>query len=267
MVVKASPVVSHWELVHRLKSAQKTTRGAPAYSRFINRPIGRHLAALAARSGLTPNVVTAISAAFSFAAVLLLCLGMPSVQLGFMVSLLLAIGYALDSADGQLARLQGRGSAQGEWLDHMVDATKLVALHLAVLILLYRGGALHESVDVLPIDGTEVGLVPLVFAGSASVWFFGWMLTDQMRRSLGSGPTVSDSSPWWRSLAVAPVDYGVVLWSFVLVGWLRLFVAVYTILMLAQVAYLGLSAFKWYRELATGSGEHVHVTTPPHETP
>ena len=57
---------------------------------------------------LTPNMVTAISAFFSFAAIAFLALVQPSVWLGLAVCLGLVLGYAFDSADGQLARLRGR---------------------------------------------------------------------------------------------------------------------------------------------------------------
>jgi hypothetical protein len=51
--------------LRRLSGAQKGAAGAPAYSRFVNRRLGRFLAALAFHAGLTPNAVTGISAAFT----------------------------------------------------------------------------------------------------------------------------------------------------------------------------------------------------------
>ncbi len=59
-------------------------------------------------------------------------------------ALMLLIGYAFDSADGQLSRLTGRSSPAGEWLDHMVDATKVVSMPLALGLGLY----LHDVVPV-----------------------------------------------------------------------------------------------------------------------
>ena len=44
----------------RLKAAQKTNYGAPLYSRLVNRPAGRRLAALAYSLHLSPNQVTGI---------------------------------------------------------------------------------------------------------------------------------------------------------------------------------------------------------------
>ena len=46
----------YWATVRELAAAQKTAaRGAPAYSRYINRRLGRLLAAAALRAGLGPN--------------------------------------------------------------------------------------------------------------------------------------------------------------------------------------------------------------------
>src|SRR6185436_886779 len=107
-------------------------------SRFVNRKIGRVLAAGSYQLGLTPNAVTGISALFSAAAIAIIACLSPSVGVGVLVAVLLLLGYAFDSADGQLARLRGGGSPAGEWLDHVVDSIKVVALHLAVLIGWFR---------------------------------------------------------------------------------------------------------------------------------
>ena len=58
----------------RLRSAQKPGTGAPPYSRWINRRLGRVFAAVAYRVGLTPNAVTAISALFTFTGLALIAL-------------------------------------------------------------------------------------------------------------------------------------------------------------------------------------------------
>ena len=82
--------------------------------------------------GLSPNGISLVSAAFSFAGIALIAFATPSVGIGLGISALLVFGYALDSSDGQVARVMGRGSLLGEWLDHMIDATKLISLHAAV---------------------------------------------------------------------------------------------------------------------------------------
>ena len=109
-----APRESYAATLRRLAAAQKpAARSAPAYSRFVNRRIGRYLAAWAYRAGLTPNAVTAISAVWTFAAVVLLIVLPASWGLGVGVAVLLLVGYAFDSADGQLSRLTGRSSRGG----------------------------------------------------------------------------------------------------------------------------------------------------------
>src|SRR5690348_14894922 len=117
------------EALTRLRSAQKPGAGAPPYSRWINRRLGRILAAAAYRARATPDAVTVLSAVFTFSGLSLVALVAPVPWLGFAVTALLVLGYALDAADGQLARLLGGGSRSGEWLDHMVDVTKTCVLH------------------------------------------------------------------------------------------------------------------------------------------
>jgi phosphatidylglycerophosphate synthase len=121
-----------------LTDLQKTSKGAPAYSRLVNRRVGRVFASAAYVLGRTPNQVTALSALCTFSGIATIALVDPSVVSSIAVTLLLAVGYALDSADGQLARLRGGGSVSGEWLDHVVDAAKIATLHLAVLVNWFR---------------------------------------------------------------------------------------------------------------------------------
>jgi phosphatidylglycerophosphate synthase len=227
----------------RLGGAQKGALGAPAYSRFVNRKLGRLLAALAFHAGLTPNAVTGISAAFSATGIALLALVAPSWPMGVAVAACLVVGYALDSADGQLARLRGGGSPAGEWLDHMVDAVKASSLHLAVLIGLYRFGDL---------DSRALLLVPLGYCVVDSVLFFGTMLNDALRAQHGvaiRSKQQGERPSTLRSLLVLPTDYGLLCCIFVLFGAPTLFLSVYTALFVAMTAFLLLASVKWFREM------------------
>lgn len=233
--------------VARLAAAQKPALGAPAYSRFINRRMGRVLAAGAFWLRLTPNTVTGISAACTFSAIAVLALVHPSVAVGLAISALLVIGYALDAADGQLARLRGGGSLAGEWLDHMVDATKIATLHLAVLVWLYRWVALPS---------TGWLLVPLGFSVVAEVAFFATILGDQLRRRSPAGaPTYRRSAV--RALLAAPTDYGLLCLAFVLLGAPLAFLGVYTVLFAGSAGYLLLAVAKWYHDMR-GLDHMVH---------
>ncbi|WP_424211689.1 CDP-alcohol phosphatidyltransferase family protein [Streptomyces sp. BI20] len=229
-----------------LRGAQKSSKGVSLYSRFANRPAGRLLAAGSHVLGLTPNGVTLISAAFSFAAVAAVALCPPSWGLGVAVWAALAVGFAFDSADGQLARLRGGGSAAGEWLDHVVDCAKLTALHSCVLIAFFRFPAQYG----LDGDGGRAWLLlPLGFQFAAIVTFFGGLLTEKLKPRPAPGtPAAAPSTV--RALALLPVDYGVFCLVFLTLGGGVLFR--WTYLAFAVAAGLFLLAFlaKWFRELS-----------------
>jgi phosphatidylglycerophosphate synthase len=229
----------------RLRNAQKRTPGAPAYSLYVNRPLGRVLAAGAYQLGLTPNQVTYLSALFSLAGIVLLAVSRPSWLIGVAVCLALVLGYALDSADGQLARLRGGGSAVGEWLDHMIDSAKVSSLHLAVLIAAYRHFELPSTAWLL---------VPMVFAVVSAVHFFGMILVDQLvrisrARSGAAAPVGPAGSPLRRLLKI-PTDYGVLCLVFLLLGAPSAFFIAYTVLAVGSTGYLVLVLRKWRADVA-----------------
>ena len=239
-----SPASPYADVVQALAAAQKTAKGAPAYSRFVNRKLGRLIAAGAFKLNLTPNIVTAISAAFSFAAIALLALVRPAPWMGLAVFFCLVLGYAFDAADGQLARLQGTGRPAGEWLDHMVDATKISSLHLAVLIGAYR------FIPVAP----QALLIPIGFAVVAAVMFFGMILNDQLRRQqearTGAAVDRGAATSSLRSLLVIPTDYGLLCVIFVLLGFApTAFFWVYGAVFVANAAFMALAAVKWYKDM------------------
>ncbi len=241
---------SYLDTVKRLSSAQKTAaRGGPAYSIYVNRKVGRYLAAAAYRMGLTPNAVTGVSAAFTFTGIVVLALAEPGWGVGILVSLLLAVGYAWDSADGQVARLRGGGSPAGEWLDHVVDAAKVSSLHLAVLITAF----LHFD-----LAGDAWLLIPVGFTVVAAVSFFAMILNDLLKAIHSRGRKVQGRPPTLlRSLLGAPTDYGVLCFVFVLLGYPPLFLTVYTVLFILNAGYLTLALVKWFRDMRSLGSEAV----------
>lgn len=231
----------------RLKQAQKSSKGAAAYSRYVNRPLGRPLAATAYVLKMTPTQVTMVSALCTLTGVALIALLTPTVWSSIAVAALLVLGYALDSADGQLARLTGTGSLAGEWLDHFFDSLKLATIHLAVLVCWFR---FYEIDDIWL-------LVPLAFAAIANTFFFGIMAADFLRRIHRlQSPVATDEAPReaWRSgslysIAVIPTDYGFLSLAFVLLWWQPGFMFVYTALAAVNALMLCLAALRWYRSI------------------
>ena len=239
------------ESLQRLKSAQKSNRGAAGYSRWINRPAGRQIAAVAHVAGLTPNQISAISAAFTFAGIVVVATVEPSWYIDLVVAALLLAGYAFDSADGQVARLRGGGSAAGEWLDHVVDAAKIATFHLAVAISWFRFYEVRSGAWLL---------LPLGFAAVSSVFFFALVLSDMLRRVArleagGTGVTTSsvdpgEKAPVLRSLIVLPNDYGVLCLVMLALAWQTPFTVLYGLLFAANVLFLAAGLARWFREMS-----------------
>ncbi|MTB87994.1 CDP-alcohol phosphatidyltransferase family protein [Aeromicrobium senzhongii] len=228
-----------------LRSAQKPSRGTAAYSRHVNRPAGRYMAAWMNSHGFTPNQATAVSATLSAAGIALIALVSPTWWLGILVAALLAGGYVMDSVDGQLARLRGGGSKSGEWLDHTVDCFKTLTLHLAVLISWYRFFDLPSDAWLL---------VPLAFTVVAAATYFGLILMPTLRPAAAptwAAPPVE--SPLRRFLLL-PIDYGFLCWVFVLLGWPTAFRLVWTLLLIAAAAMLAVALRKWWHELRAVDG-------------
>jgi phosphatidylglycerophosphate synthase len=211
----------------------------------VNRPVARRVAAAAQVVGMTPNVATAISATLSALGLVLLAGFEPAPWLAVAVPGLLAAGYVMDSVDGQLARLSGTGSLSGEWLDHTVDCVKTCALHLAVLMSLYRFPPVHDRIWLL---------VPVGFEIVDMLSFFGLVTLPLLRRLHGTATAAAATAPPTtenplRMWVILPTDYGFLCWIFLLLAWPVLFLAGYTAMFAVNAAVLVLALGKWWREL------------------
>ena len=231
------------ESIRALSSAQKAKAGAPLYSRLVNRPLGRVLAAIAHRLGATPDQVTILSAACTMTGVVLIAALPLTVWAALATAGLLVLGYALDSADGQLARLRHGGSKAGEWLDHVADAIKLSSLHLAIAISLFRfAGVVEERPALL--------LLPLAYSAVQNVHFFSYILTYQLRYN-GGTPLAKDEgrAGLLKSILSAPTDYGL-LCIVLALRWAPVpFLVLYALMLLGSAGYLALALPKWYRDM------------------
>jgi phosphatidylglycerophosphate synthase len=241
----ASPQQQYGEIVATLRGVQKSNRGAAGYARWVNRKLGRYMAAAAFKLGLTPNQVTVVSAVFTFTALALIAVVPSTVLLGVVVTLLLLVGFALDAADGQLARLRGGGSAVGEWLDHVIDCIKCTAINLVVLIAWFR---------YFDLASPALLLIPLAFTLQSATFFFTIILTEQLRRSVSgikpsTQPKTDERAPILKSIVKLPTDYGVHCLAFLLLGFHTVFIWVYALLTLINIGSLGVALIQWYREL------------------
>lgn len=241
-----------------LNAAQKPGAGVPAYTRWVNRRLARYAAAGAVALRLSPNAVTAASAVLSFAGLAVLLIFAPGPGTAAGAAVLLAGGYVLDSADGQVARVTGRGGPAGEWLDHVVDAVRTPAIHLTVLAAL----ALHADVP------GWVLVLPLLYCLMSGGQFMSQILAEQLLRSAAASsppsgaaaPGVSSTAPGaLRSFVLLPTDAGALCWVFVLWGSGPLFLAAYGSLFLLNLLAVAASMRRKYRALASLRKEPRHV--------
>lgn len=236
------------EVLSELDHAQKPGDGVPAYTRWLNRRAARVFAAAAVAMGLGPNAVTLASACSSAAGLLLLVALPAGWGTGLAAAALLALGYVMDSADGQVARTTGTGSPAGEWLDHVVDAVRTPALHLAVFLGFQRSFEIESVLRYLP----------LAFALLAVGHFTSQILAEQLSRSHAARTAAAGSEnaehagaqkgALW-SFVILPVDTGVMCWVFVLWGSPALFLACYAILFAFGLIFAGISARRKYMHL------------------
>ncbi len=192
-----------------------TNRGGGLFSEAISQRIGAIFAAWAYRLGLPPTALTlanlAVGLAVSATVVGYAHHASPGWPVGVLALVGWQIAYALDCADGQLARVSGRTSPAGARVDVLCDVAAQIALVTAI-----------SATAVAQRPGTPVWLVA-VFAGT-------WMV-NLVTSVLQSGPQAASMVPS-RSLPVRMVkllrDYGAVI---ALTGAVLLVVPEWTVLL------------------------------------
>lgn len=158
------------------------------------------------RIGVSPNTVTVLSAITSIGGAALVLWSGGARWAAAVFAIAAQVGYALDGADGILARVTGTGSMFGGWLDLTLDR----AVHVAVLLLLAasfapRGGV---SADVL------VYLVPHALLLALSlVYHNGVNLLSVLApySARGSTPRGAVFGGTLRGLVKAACDFGFML--------------------------------------------------------
>lgn len=227
------------ESMRLLDAAQKPGAGVPAYTRWVNRRAARYLCAAGERMGLTPSTVSVLSILMTLAGLgAFLVLHRTPLVAGALAAVLLALGYALDSADGQLARLQQTSSVRGEWLDHTLDAVRLPAVHLSI-----GAGFLLQGAPIL-------AAVAAMYSIAASAAFLSQNLGGLLRdRSQSDRLQLRRHQSW----LLLPADPGVLCWLFALWIVLPLFSAAYLALFTANILHVAFSTRRRWRELGKGA--------------
>jgi phosphatidylglycerophosphate synthase len=225
---------------NKLSVAQKSRDGALPYTLFVNRPTGRFLAIVAYKLNLTPNQITVISFVSTIIGLLyVVIIGYQSL-LGVIIStLMLLLGYSLDSADGQLARLNNLKSSAGEYLDHVFDSIKIPFFHISVVMVILR--------SIQDINFTILFFL-LLISVIASGKFFSSEIKEKILTLKGKH-SLHYTTSLKKSFLLLPFDYGVLCFIFILTPF-NLLLPVYLIWGLLFLVFFILSFARGYRQLS-----------------
>lgn len=207
-----------------LVAASKKPSGS-IYTRYVNRNAAIPLTYMFWRLGVHPNTISVVSSAVTHTALgLLLVLGV-AVPVVVGAYLLLVLGYMLDSCDGQLARVSGKTSKRGEWLDHSLDMVKLLTFNMTLGYLLLT----HAIDGTLPM-GAVFGAIVLNLLFQPT-HFFVISMKDAIL-GLPKKPAATASPAQGLGGAAAALlrnaaDYGLFMPMVLLLPWIEAFLYIY----------------------------------------
>jgi phosphatidylglycerophosphate synthase len=225
-----------------LRDFHAVNKGGGLFSEATGQWIGAALAATGQRLRLAPTVLTLVNLLIGLAtSVTVIVLAepvadgtVPAWPVGLVALVGWQLAYALDCADGQLARVTGQTSTAGARTDILCDVASQIALFTAL-----------ATVAVAQQPDTPVWLV-VVFAGT-------WMV-NLVTSALQSGPNAASLVPS-RSLPVRVVklvrDPGAIFFVAALIvlfvpAWMVWFVVVFSVVnggfLLASIAFTARTA-------------------------
>ncbi|GAA1850829.1 CDP-alcohol phosphatidyltransferase family protein [Asanoa iriomotensis] len=218
----------------------RVNRGGGLFSEALSQRAGALFAAAAYRLGIAPTLLTAgnlvVGLGTSAAVVALASTDVPTWVAGLIALLGWQLAYALDCADGQLARVAGRTSPAGARVDVLCDIAVQISLVTALSAV---------AVDQRP---STASWVVAMFAGT---WMVN-LVTSVMQAGPNAGSMVTSTSLPVR-LAKLVRDYGAVVF---LAGLVLLLVPQWTIwlliaftvvnggFLLASIAFTGRTALR-----------------------
>jgi phosphatidylglycerophosphate synthase len=222
----------------------RVNRGGGLFSEMISQRIGAAFALAAHRLGLSPTALTlgnlVLGLATSVAAVALAgrvaADSVPAWVVGLVALVGWQIAYALDCADGQLARVTGRGSPAGARIDVLCDVAAQIALVTAL-----------GATAVAQRPGTPVWLV----AAFAGTWMVN-LVTSVMQSGPNAASMVTSTSLPVRLVKLVR-DYGAVITLAGLVltlapQWTVWLIAAFTLVnggfLLASIAFTARTALR-----------------------
>ncbi|MER7166450.1 CDP-alcohol phosphatidyltransferase family protein [Micromonospora sp. NPDC000207] len=186
----------------------RVNRGGGLFSESVSQWLGAVFALVAQRLGLRPTVLTIVNLILGLATSVSVVALAPAVAEGsvpaWLVGLVALVGwqvaYALDCADGQLARVTGQGSPAGARVDVLCDVAAQIALVAAL-----------AATAVAQRPETPTWLVA-IFAGT---WMVN-LVTSVMQSGPNAASMVTSTSLPVRLVKLVR-DYGAVIFAAALV--------------------------------------------------
>jgi phosphatidylglycerophosphate synthase len=133
---RAGRIVDRWSQLEAFRRAN-TRSGTTLYSWHVNYRLGALVARPLLSTRATPNQLTLLAMLVNLAASVYVGLaGRASLAVAAVALVGWQLGYALDCADGQLARARGASSPFGAWLDQCADFVSHVAVLTAMAVVL-----------------------------------------------------------------------------------------------------------------------------------
>ena len=169
------------------------------FTKNIGYRLGAGVAVLASRLGITPNLVSLLSAAITiFTTMLAVYIGQGSWVAGTVMIIGLQIGYAFDCADGPLARATGQGSSFGSLMDKISDLSSGMVFPC---VMAYGAGHFYYQLFDLRADYTlRVLLIVLILRVILSVML--WLKELVVYRADRLKEDPRGHTLWWRAKKV-----------------------------------------------------------------
>ena len=131
--------------------------------------IGALFAFGASKVGLNPNQLTYLSGITVFLSMVIMFNKVgQGVLWAAVVTLLSVVSYALDCADGQLARATNTCSKYGAWLDHVLDSSKTFIVNFTV------GWMMINNEGLFKMSMGWVFIAMAVNITGSALYFFAW---------------------------------------------------------------------------------------------
>jgi len=218
----------------------------PAWTHYVTRNLALPIVYVCAKLHITPNMVTTISLLTGIAAVVVIAIKPNNTFNIIAFGVLLQLSYAMDSADGTLARVTGCSSKFGAWYDLVIDRFLHITIVGSVMIVM------------LPITGSQKDFT---LHCSFYIIFLAVTLTycnarnlkaAMMSRGLGGNSNklqFSSMTNITRRILDAVCDYGFLLFClFMVLLTKREFLIIGSLIAFYSVAIIGLIYILWRQD-------------------